>query len=677
MEPYYRMLRKTLPRLLLLSDTSPEMQIFRNRALNIVPSSSAMPQDIQMRTMMATGGIGQVAQEQPSPEAIPIDASGVIGSETATPQQSVADDVPLTVSEGTFIINAPAAEYAGYEDIKKMLVDAVGVARRLGVPVTTGPENIKDDEAVDLLVSKGEIKVHPTLAKIIGYDRLEKINNRGKKEVARRQQEAAAAEEQQAAPAPQAPQAPMQQGGFVKKKFAEGGDVDSEKGLVERIADFLITPLNEGEDEQIAQLNSEFETKKAREQGEALGDVEAGFDILNRYPTEKNYKGVNYTPTTWDPVLQLALDDRRGLSGFVSREYELIDEASTIPYDGRYLTIPDSVFINKDEPLDNEYQDTLVHELMHKGQQNAGATRFGSSSSEYNFKKMEENRRFLHAVIAKKLLLHAEKAKNESLLEDNVGLLMDYLYDTELETLSRDLRYRLRGDKITYKDAAKELLSALDDNIDFRVTEFIADDQARNKLRERMQTAEQRKQVRDQIAKQRSKKAQGFADGGYTQSLTSNDVAERVASVIGVREDAQYAKDLSRLESSRQQFDDDDKSEDTLRHILLGGLVSPTNKDTLLGKVQGFLGGVGIEARERKNFIGDYVNEESAIDANNNKYGAALRKRYETQEEFEQAAIDAVIALREGKPIEIDGLTPRMSFGNPPKEESSRASQGN
>jgi len=344
-----------------------------------------MPQDIQMRTMMATGGIGQVAQEQPSPEAIPIDASGVIGSETATPQQSVADDVPLTVSEGTFIINAPAAEYAGYEDIKKMLVDAVGVARRLGVPVTTGPENIKDDEAVDLLVSKGEIKVHPTLAKIIGYDRLEKINNRGKKEVARRQQEAAAAEEQQAAPAPQAPQAPMQQGGFVKKKFAEGGDVDSEKGLVERIADFLITPLNEGEDEQIAQLNSEFETKKAREQGEALGDVEAGFDILNRYPTEKNYKGVNYTPTTWDPVLQLALDDRRGLSGFVSREYELIDEASTIPYDGRYLTIPDSVFINKDEPLDNEYQDTLVHELMHKGQQNAGATRFGSSSSEYNF----------------------------------------------------------------------------------------------------------------------------------------------------------------------------------------------------------------------------------------------------------------------------------------------------
>lgn len=217
MEPYYRMLRKTLPRLLLLSDTSPEMQIFRNRALNIVPSSSAMPQDIQMRTMMATGGIGQVAQEQPSPEAIPIDASGVIGSETATPQQSVADDVPLTVSEGTFIINAPAAEYAGYEDIKKMLVDAVGVARRLGVPVTTGPENIKDDEAVDLLVSKGEIKVHPTLAKIIGYDRLEKINNRGKKEVARRQQEAAAAEEQQAAPAPQAPQAPMQRGGFVKK----------------------------------------------------------------------------------------------------------------------------------------------------------------------------------------------------------------------------------------------------------------------------------------------------------------------------------------------------------------------------------------------------------------------------------------------------------------------------
>jgi len=348
-----------------------------------VPAANPLAQATPEQQVMEQGEVEHEAMEQETPDGPP---SGVIGSENVSPEDSIADDVPMEVPEGAFIINAAAAEVAGYGDIKKMIMNAIGVAKRLGIEIAAGNNETSEEEAVDLLVSKGEVYIEPTLAKIIGYDVLEKINNRGKKEVARRQQEAAAAEEQQAAPAPQAPQAPMQRGGFVKKKLA---------------------------------------------------------------------------------------------------------------------------------------------------------------------------------------------------------------------------------------------------------------------------------------------------DGGYTQSLTSNDVAERVASAIGVREDAQYAKDLSRLESSRQQFDDDDKSEDTLRHILLGGLVSPTNKDTLLGKAQGFLGSVGIEARERKNFIGDYINEESAIDANNNKYGAALRKRYKTQEEFEQAAIDAVIALREGKPIEIDGLTPRMSFGNPPKEESSRASQGN
>jgi hypothetical protein len=43
---------------------------------------------------------------------------------------------------------------------------------------------------VDVALSKGEVVVPPDLAKIIGYDRLEKINNRGKKEVSRRQKAA-------------------------------------------------------------------------------------------------------------------------------------------------------------------------------------------------------------------------------------------------------------------------------------------------------------------------------------------------------------------------------------------------------------------------------------------------------------------------------------------------------
>ena len=173
--------------------------------------------DDQMEKMMAMGDV--VTQEpretvQQAPETVG-PPSGVIGGEDATPAETVADDIPMDVPEGSFIVNAAAAEVAGYKDIKKMIMDAVGVARRLGVDISTGNDKIGDEEAVDLLVSKGEVYIEPTLAKIIGYDVLEKINNRGKREVARRQEEA---EQQQQAPQPQQ----VRKGGFIKKENSSG-----------------------------------------------------------------------------------------------------------------------------------------------------------------------------------------------------------------------------------------------------------------------------------------------------------------------------------------------------------------------------------------------------------------------------------------------------------------------
>ena len=156
-------------------------------------------------TPKATGGISQVPTEVPDGPP-----SGVIETENATPAETVADDIPMEVPEGSFIINAAAAEVAGYADVKSMILEAVGVARRLGVDISTGDDKIGDEEAVDLLVSKGEVYIEPTLAKIIGYDRLEKINNRGKREVARRQKEAEAKQ--------QPPQEQKNSQGFIPKK---------------------------------------------------------------------------------------------------------------------------------------------------------------------------------------------------------------------------------------------------------------------------------------------------------------------------------------------------------------------------------------------------------------------------------------------------------------------------
>ena len=99
-----------------------------------------------------------------------------------TDDQKVADDKNMQVEEGTFVINAAAVEEAGSEDIKKMILDAYSVAQEQGAFPVDRPLY---EKAVDVAVSRGEVIVPPQLARIIGYDRLRKINNRGKKRNAR------------------------------------------------------------------------------------------------------------------------------------------------------------------------------------------------------------------------------------------------------------------------------------------------------------------------------------------------------------------------------------------------------------------------------------------------------------------------------------------------------------
>jgi len=200
-------------------DSFEETEFFGQRGSQLLNRTLPGDKDPRLLTPIpkATGGVSQVPTEEPIPQEAPNGPpSGVIGSQNASPEETVADDIPMEVPEGAFIINAAAAEVAGYGDIKKMILDAVGVARRLGVEISTGEDEAGDEEAVDLLVSKGEVYIEPTLAKIIGYDVLEKINNRGKREVARRQQEA---EAKQQPPQEQPPQPQMaKKGGFVKKQ---------------------------------------------------------------------------------------------------------------------------------------------------------------------------------------------------------------------------------------------------------------------------------------------------------------------------------------------------------------------------------------------------------------------------------------------------------------------------
>lgn len=100
--------------------------------------------------------------------------------------QTVADNRPAQLPEGAFVINAAAVEFAGSKDVRDMLLDAHKEAIRTGLTVDKQGNGAK---MIDVAISSGEVVVAPHLAKIIGYDRLEKINNRGKAETRERIQE--------------------------------------------------------------------------------------------------------------------------------------------------------------------------------------------------------------------------------------------------------------------------------------------------------------------------------------------------------------------------------------------------------------------------------------------------------------------------------------------------------
>jgi len=167
--------------------------------------------------------------------------------------QKVADDKNMQVEEGTFVINAAAVEEAGSQDIKKMILEAYAAAREQGVFKVDRPVY---EKAVDVAVSRGEVIVPPQLARIIGYDRLRKINNRGKKETQERIEESG-----------QQPTGAAI-GGFLSKLFGLGeedpqpkiaGTPSEDQGFVERPQDPPAGPIQAAQPSTPLPAPSEYE----------------------------------------------------------------------------------------------------------------------------------------------------------------------------------------------------------------------------------------------------------------------------------------------------------------------------------------------------------------------------------------------------------------------------------
>jgi hypothetical protein len=160
------------------------------------------PEMPQKMPKMAIGGVPPVIQENVEPAGNPGDvAAGPVGMVDApgADESGVADDVPAK-SDG-FVINAAAVKHAGLKDINEMIQGAKEYAEQKGIKLNFGKV---PTDAEEILVSNGEVVIPDALANIIGYDKLEKINNRGKKET----EEKLAAQEEGAPPEGPPPNTP-------------------------------------------------------------------------------------------------------------------------------------------------------------------------------------------------------------------------------------------------------------------------------------------------------------------------------------------------------------------------------------------------------------------------------------------------------------------------------------
>jgi muramidase (phage lysozyme) len=180
---------------------------------------------------------------------LPEDDMGFVGSpeEAAVDQVDAAqngdmggDNVEADVPEGSFVLNSYAVELAGIKDIEKLVKDAKKFYMEQKQQEGLVSPEAGQEEDIEIRVSEGEYIIPPALVRIIGRDRLEKINKRGIDEFERQQAEETEAGGQEMPQEPQGfmPQeeaAPMQQemAAPMPQGFAVGGGVQQQQqGLI-------------------------------------------------------------------------------------------------------------------------------------------------------------------------------------------------------------------------------------------------------------------------------------------------------------------------------------------------------------------------------------------------------------------------------------------------------------
>jgi len=238
-------------------------------------------------------------------------AAGPIGvvDKPGADNSGVADDVPAE-SDG-FVINAAAVRHAGLRDINDMIQNAKEYAEKQGMKLNFGKT---PTDAEQILVSNGEVVIPDVIANIIGYDRLEKINNRGKKETEEKIQQ----QEQQPVRQPAQPVMQAAEGGQVEELFPGEIPIDTSKIADSKVekelpeSPYVYKNPETAEFLKRAEGTIAFQTKKGSYDPETkefltYPDSE-GVDTIGYGTTENVQKNMRVSEKTADMALDQRID---------------------------------------------------------------------------------------------------------------------------------------------------------------------------------------------------------------------------------------------------------------------------------------------------------------------------------------------------------------------------------
>ncbi len=153
----------------------------------------------------------------------------------------------------------------------------------------------------------------------------------------------------------------------------------------------------------------------------------------------------------------------------------------------------------------------------------------------------------------------------------------------------------------------------------------------------------------------------------FNRLVDNQSLQRKVAAGLGISDVAKRADILS--EQWAQKNDMSESARDTLRHVLLGGMVQPTSKDFMGANISQVINpAMGkamaaslINRREGNVLTGEGVNTESKIDVNNNDYGKMLRSAFTDEEQFIKEATKRVTNVYRGKQVADNGMRIKRS----------------